>query len=107
MLISIEQDVGRFQVAVQKAALVRVMHCSRHIHDQPGGGLLIFLEATQMLVQAPALDQLHAQKGTALVLGYVENSHDVGMLQLRHALGFGPETAHFLSRDQMARQGHL
>ena len=63
----IEQDVGRFQVAMQDAALVGVVNGPRDDGDQPGGALLNCftahcpLPAAHCQSQTAALDQLHAE----------------------------------------------
>lgn len=38
---TIEQDVGRFQIAVEDAALMRIVDGSRHRRDQVRGPLLL------------------------------------------------------------------
>jgi hypothetical protein len=42
---AIEQDVGGFQVAMKDAALVGVMHGSRHLRHQASGALRVVAEA--------------------------------------------------------------
>jgi hypothetical protein len=102
-----QQDVGRLQIAVDDAALVRIVDgvCERR-HQL--GGLARWLRfALEMVVQAAASDELQRQVGQAVVLAYLVDLYDVGVLEARHRLGLGAKACQRLRTGVGARQDHL
>jgi hypothetical protein len=92
LALRVEEDVARFQIAVQDAVLVCMVDRSRHHDQQPGGGTGIVLESRQTLGQAFSFDQPHREVRAARVLADVVNGDDVRVFQVGSRLDLGPET---------------
>ena len=103
----VEQDVGRLQVAVQDAPLVRVVHRLGHGRDHPHGGPGIGGEVRQPLGEARAGDQLHREVAPLLVPPDLEDRHDVRVVEPRHGLGLVLEPPEIVLGGQQAGLEHL
>jgi hypothetical protein len=105
----VEQDVGRFEVAVEDAALVRVMHRPRHRRNKLRGVAQVRsrLGRSAQHREAAALDELHGEVVLALVLADLVDGHDVGVIQLGGGLRLGAEALHVLRGRQVAGQDHF
>ena len=83
----VEQDVGRLQVPVQDAALVRVVYRPCHRYQELSGPALLVFAAHgprlmgQGLGQAAA-KQFHAEIGVPVVLAVLVDRHDVRVVQV-------------------------
>jgi hypothetical protein len=79
--LAVQQDVGRLEVAVQDAALVRVVDRPGHQGEQPGAGAGVGLEVGQPAGQAAALQQRHAEVEVVPVPADLVDGHDVRVVQ--------------------------
>ncbi len=82
----VDQDIGRFQIAVQDSALVGVLHrvgdCRHQLGRRPR-----LLEFREPLREISPLDELHAEEATAVLFADVVDRHDIGMIELGDRLG--------------------
>jgi hypothetical protein len=83
-----EENVCRFQVAMDDAALVGIVHCSGQQFDETRGGTRRLGLAVDPLFQAASLDEFEGKIGAAFVLADIVDLHDVGVLQARCGLSF-------------------
>src|SRR5262249_31610311 len=74
---------------------------------QPGGGARLLDEVGDILVEAAALDQFHAEKGPAAELADLVDRHNVRMVQVGGGLGFAAEALHVRVRGQVPGADHL
>src|SRR5262245_8973317 len=84
----IEQDVPRFDVSVQNAVLMRVMHGARDLRDQFRCMTNGDWRTPDDFIQLAAFDEFHAEIARTVTLSDVVNGYDAGMLQLRGSFGF-------------------
>lgn len=109
-LIGADENVGRFEIAVDDSALVGMMNRARNIHHQPGDRGLVSMKAIDVTVETRTLDQLHGQEGLATAILDVEHTNDIRMLQPRHALSLAAESLCFSRPREVSRwarlQGH-
>ncbi len=90
--VAVEQDVVGLDVAVDHAALVRVVERVGDLAHQPPH--LVHRQAPfpgQQPRQAPARDQRHHQPGHAVALAHVVDGHDVRVRQPRRSVGLARE----------------
>ena len=87
LVVVIKQDVRRFQIAVQDAAQVCIMHRPGHNAHQPGTRARVFFEPGYVPFEVTAADQLEADIGTAAVLAHLVDRHDMRMVQPGDGLG--------------------
>ena len=97
-----DQDVRGFQVAVDHAALVRVLHGAAHrlheLEDLHLGELVL----VDVVVEAYAVDELHGVVVHALVCAAVVHACDVGVLKSRGELDLALEIGAGLGRGERA-----
>ncbi len=102
LVVLVQEDVGRLQVAVQYPALMGVMERGGGDRDDPGRGAGVSGEFGEPLVEACTSDQLHAEIRQPLDLADLVDRDDLGMIQLRNRLrlvlepqqlGFGGKSA--------------
>src|SRR5262249_20667542 len=107
----IEKDIARLEIAMQKTALMGMMHGPRRrLHQESDAGLLIAKFATRprlangifagaridfwqapfrdMLRQASAFDEFHGEVRKTVVLAAFINGYNVRMIQIGDQLGF-------------------
>ncbi len=100
----VEEDVGRLEVAVQDAALVRVVHRAGHLHHQLNKPTRCIAWA---LRQTPPLDELHAEEVLPLMLADLVDGHDVRVVEVGGVFGLGAEAAQLVGAGQGAVADHL
>ncbi len=102
-----EQHIGRLEVAVDHAGLVRGGHgAGQHFH-QPGGVARWQGGAGQAAVQRLALDEFQGQVRLAVVLADLVDLHDAGMPQPRQRLRLGAEAGPLPVPGRLAGANHL
>ena len=87
LAVAIDQDVVGLQVAMQDAALMGMVHGAGDRRHQPGRGAEVLPEAGQLILEAAAVDQLHAEEVLALVLADLVDRHDVRVVEVGRRLG--------------------
>ena len=81
-LLGGEQDIGGLDVAVNDAALVRVAQgLGNPLADLADAIKAHALAAFQRVGESLSADELHHQKGHALVLAHIEDGNNAGMRQ--------------------------
>ena len=96
-----DEDVGRLQIAVNDAALMQRGQRTQHSESDRQRLGHAQRAAAQLFGERLALEQLHCNEQLALVLPYLVNLADVGMVDARGRPGFAPET---LPRRLVARE---
>jgi hypothetical protein len=123
LALRVQEDVGRLEVAVQDAALVREMDRPRHGRQESrrrgrrgtqrksrerfSSALLCALCGEcflDPLCQATTLNQLHAEIVLPLVVADLVDEDDVRVVQAGGGFGLGAEALHLRRRRQMARE---
>ena len=95
----IEQNVPRFEIAMQDAFDVRVLHRDRHLRHQHHGTAWLVAQSWRSLEQTAAASEFHAEKRQPLlVLAHFVNGQNVWMIEARRRFGFPPETRQRLLR---------
>ena len=105
--VAVEQDVGRLQVAMHDAGLVRRVHGPgerRHQLGRRAAGLGRPLEAVG---EAPPFEQLERDEGAAVGLAEVVDLDDVGMAEPGDGLGLDQEPLAMLGVGVLAVADHL
>ena len=92
---------------MEHAALVGMVHRSRHRGQQPRRLVLPVKKLAQPAGQAGSLDPLHAEIVVAVVLAHLVHRHDVRMVELRDRLGLVAEPAQVLLAREPSRADHL
>ncbi len=87
LAFGVDQDVRRFEVAVQDSSGMCVMDRFRDGREERGGPSRIGEVIPQSAVEAPAGDQLHGEKVVAPALADLINRHDVGVVHPCDHLG--------------------
>ena len=83
----VDQNIGRFQVAVKDSALVGMVdgpRDDRHQSSRRPGVAMIFLEPFR---EVSPFDKLHAEKAATALFGDLVNRHDIGMVEMGDCLG--------------------
>src|SRR5207253_2122826 len=76
--LGVEQDVGRLEIAMQHAPLMRVLHRPGYRGQQLSSPAWLTPQAVEARRQTAAFDQLHAEVVLPLVLANFVDGHDVG-----------------------------
>ena len=84
----VHQNVCRLQVAVQDAALMRVMHRLGHDGHEPGRRPRLGRVMLHPSVKTGSTYQLHAEKVLPAALADLVNRHDVRVIELGDRLRF-------------------
>ncbi len=120
--LGVQEEVGRLDVAVDDAALVRVRQRLRRLQAPAGNRARLQRGPlgpafVQNRGQAFALDELHGVVVDAVLAADGEDGHDVRMVQAGDGLGLAPEALHRLGvghgpeaqhlQGDLARQGKL
>src|SRR5262249_20200689 len=88
----IQQNVSRFDVAMQNAVLVRIVNSTRHFRDQFRRLPDRDRRAPYYFIQLSAFDELHAEVTRPVALADVVDWNDPGMLQTRRGFCFKAKT---------------
>ena len=83
LTLGVEQNVARLDVAMQDAALMRVMHGAGETGNDLCGLSQPNRFATDKLIELAALFQLHAEVARSVAFADFVNRDDSGMLQSR------------------------
>src|SRR5438128_2836450 len=105
--LRIEKDIPRLQIAMENAALVGMMDGAGHRGEQPRGAALIAAEALEVIGEAAAFEQLHAEEGGASEIADVVDRHDVGMIEIGRLFSLVAEALDLLRRGTRTGQNHL
>ena len=125
-IVRVEENVRRLDVAVQDAALMRVMHCARELRNEAGGAFAIKRRRDalgrwrrggvlasrssmpcQPIREAAALDQLHAKEVPSIVFADFVNRNDVGMVQAGDGFCFDAEAFEEIRRSKFPGEDEL
>ena len=107
LVIRVEQDVRRLEVAVQHAALMGVMDRPRHLHHDLGRRPRPRGETIEFPGQAAALEQFHAEVQLPVPLAHLVDRHDPRVVQERHRLGLFAESLLLHDIAQLVDPHHL
>ncbi len=102
-----QEDIRRFQVPVEDAPLVGIVHRAGDRRYQLRRGAGIGHEAPGMRREIAAVDQLHAEVMMPLVLADLVDRDDVGMVQMRRGLGFQAKPLEVVGRGEPPGPDHL
>jgi hypothetical protein len=102
-VIDRDQNVLRLQIAVQNAALVRMLNGQRRLLHQAGGLLGRERAVLNAVPKAFPFDPRHGQEVAALVLAGLKDRHNSGMIELRCGRRFCLKTADLLGTGQLPR----
>ena len=103
----IEQHVRWFEVAVERAALVRILNGlgdKAHVLRRLGGGQRFFADERGQVL---SLDIFHREVVLTIVLAHLVDGHDVGVMQIGRRLGLRQEALQRGGIGQLARQNHF
>src|SRR5215831_12666580 len=87
----IEQNVSRFDVAMENSVLVRVVDRTRHLGDYFSRLSNRHRLSPDYLVKLAALDKSHAEVAGAVALAYLIDGDDARMIEARGCQGFAPK----------------
>jgi hypothetical protein len=104
MSLRVQQHAALLQVAVQDAALVRVMDRTRRGGDQPGPRPWVVHKAHHLCRQAAAFHHLHREVVLAAVLADVVDRHAVRVVKLGRRFRLGAEALRVVGRRRPAGQ---
>jgi hypothetical protein len=102
-----QQDIGRFQIAVNDPALVSNLDGVSQRGHQRGGLSRRLGRARQLLGQVATLDKFHREIRPAVHLAGFVNLHDIRMTQTGHCLGLAQEPLQLLRTGVRTRQEHF
>ena len=98
---AIEQDVSRFQIAVENSFAVRVLDGARDFRDERNALSRLVLQRGADFLQTSARREFHAEEREAVfALAHFVDRQNVRMIEARGRLGFAPET-----RERFLRVG--
>src|SRR6266511_6140528 len=86
------QDVSRLYVAMENAALVRIVQRSRQSCDKLGCPARCHLLPPGDFIEWPAFEQFHAEIAGAVTLSDLIDGNDAGMIETGCRFGFEVET---------------
>ena len=89
--VRVDQDVGRLEVAVDDACIVRVLQAVADLTQVAPCGQRVERPSIQDVAQRAAADQRHGQERDTLRDLEVVDREDVGVVQLGERLGLGLE----------------
>ena len=89
----IQQNISRFQIAMQNALLMRVLHRSRNLGHQSHCAPWLMAQSRSCIQQTAATSKLHAEeRQPILALAHFVNWQNVRMIEARCGLRLAPET---------------
>jgi len=90
---AIEQDISRFEIAMENALVVSVLNSLRDLRHEQDALTRFLAERTARLQQTSVCCILHGEKRRAVRrLTDMVDRNDVGMIEACGCLGFSPET---------------
>ena len=111
LALRVEEDVPRFEVAVEDAALVGVVDGAGDAGDEPGGGGSLAegrgLGAGKLFSERSPFHELHHEVMAAHGFADFVDGNDVRVFQLRGGLGLGAEAFHFLVGGESSGENEL
>jgi hypothetical protein len=93
----IQQNVSRFDVSMQNAVFMRVMHGAGHLRDEFGCLPKRHCPPPNDFVKLASFNKLHAEVARAITLADFVNWNDTGMLQAGCSFGFPAKAFHVRS----------
>src|SRR5215467_2502819 len=90
--VFIEQNVPWFDVTVQNAVLMRVVHSARHFHNEFHRAPDRHRLALDCFVKLAAFDKLHAEVALPITLADLVNGNNAWMLQAGRGFRFPAKT---------------
>ena len=85
--LSVDQDIGRLQVAVQNSAHVGVLNGVGRLDHQGHDGAMVIAERGELLREVAPDDELHAEVALTFVLADFIDGDDAGVVEKRDGLG--------------------
>ena len=85
--LSVDQEIGRLQVAVENSAHVSVMNGIGRLDHQGHDGAMVVAVRDELLREVAPDDQLHAEVALTFVLADFIHGDDVGVVEKRDGLG--------------------
>src|SRR5436190_10839090 len=110
LVLGIEKDIRRLEVAMQDAALMRVMNGARHLHDDrdAAANVLWTIGWTRKFPrERSAFHQFHGVEEAAIMFAYFINGNDMRMIEARARLSFAAKTAGRCFPRQVRSQYHF
>ena len=90
---AVEQDVSRFEIAMENAFAVRVLHGARDLGDERHALPRLVLQRGTYFLQTSARREFHAEEREAVfALAHFVDGQNVRMIEARGRLRFAPET---------------
>ena len=106
ILASFDQDVGRLEIAMEDAVLVRVLHGERHVVQPARGETRSERLTGDDFVQGPSVHDLHDEERNAVSVSDFVNGDEIRMLQPRGDERFVAKArTSFTTGEITARQG--
>jgi hypothetical protein len=103
----VDDDVGRFEIAMEDAVPVSVMDRLGDGLDVPGRHSRRDGPVAHDLAQRPAGHVVHREERLTLVLAHLVNGYDVRVLQRGSGLGLGAEPTHELGPRERGADHHF
>ncbi len=85
--VSVDQDIGRLQVAVEDSAHVSVLNGVGRLDHQGRDGAMVVAVRGELLREVAPDDQLHAEVALTFVLADFIHGDDAGVVEKRDGLG--------------------
>ena len=106
--VSIEQNIRRFEIAMQDASDMCVLYRARHPGHQRRGTARLAPESRSGFDQAAASGKLHTEKRELVfALAHFINGQDIWMVEVSGRLRFAPEAGQRLLRIRVIRKDAL
>jgi len=100
--LGVEQDVSRFDIAMDDAAFMRIMNCPGNLGDQFRGVTDRHRFAPCHFVELAPFDKFHAEVAGAVALPDFVNRNNAWMLEAGGSFGLEPETLKMRLRGPLA-----
>ena len=99
LTVAVEQNVTRFQIAMEDALPMRILHRARHLRQQTHDFARVIAQRRPNFLQAAARCVLHAEEGDAvLALPHFVDGQNIRVIEARRGFRFPPETGQRLVR---------
>ena len=107
LIVRIDEDIGRLQIAVQDALFVRVLHGAADGGEIAGRVARPQRTAREQSGQRLPLNQSHTEICLSLMLAGVVDGHDVRVYQMSGGLRFAAEARQIFRGGQFAIEDHF
>jgi hypothetical protein len=107
IVVLVDQDVGRFQVAVQNSLLVGILQCLGHGQHDACSLAAGQRPGSQPPGQRLALHVLHAEVILAIDVADLVHGGNVAVVQARRGLGLDEKALQIFRRSEPAAQDHF